>query len=271
MPVQHFSVDAISEPVVTIAWDFSYTEIDIVYRGRPLTRITDPVPLRTSGMHGTAPDGSTVVVYLRSDTWDGRFEVTWNGSPLVGAPILVAASSPVPSLATHGASRYEPLPGWQQYGPPGDSRQGAGLLHRTGPTAEQAKHMKAGRRWLTIQGGLSVLLGLVFWSAAGSPTTVPEDARVIQITAVIVVGIGALLLIFAAAAKGPRAKTVFGIAMVISALNLLAGLGSVVNGTGGGIFGVLVSAAATKAFYDAMKAAGAVNWSPQTSGPPPGP
>jgi hypothetical protein len=83
--------------LVKIEWDFGYRAIDIVYNGQLLVRLTDATPLRSTGMQGQAPDGSTLFIRIIQRAQE-EFEVFRNGELLDSKP---------PTLFTQGSSTPE--------------------------------------------------------------------------------------------------------------------------------------------------------------------
>ncbi len=108
MPEQKFSDSISGVEVVVISWDMGMRAVEVAFGGDLLTQITDLELLRT-GVFGTAPDGSRLIVRMtRSGTGD-LFDVDHDGTPMVGGHVNFAASGPqVGEVAKAGVRRSTP-------------------------------------------------------------------------------------------------------------------------------------------------------------------
>lgn len=93
MPVQKFSRPETENPIVEVRWDFGFENVEVVYEGRMLGKITDSTTFREHGVSTTTPDGKIldlhlassggedhVVVYLAASELEAH-EVQWGVAP----------------------------------------------------------------------------------------------------------------------------------------------------------------------------------------------
>ena len=236
MPAQSFSLNEHSAPLARLEWDFGPVTIDLSYNATLLTRITDPDSLRVTGMQGQAPDGSTLVLRLITGSNGDQFTLERDGATMYAQPVDFAASrsSAAPPVAAMPSA-----------------------------SAAAEKAMTSGRRWLTGLGIFAMLGGVLFFALAGSSTNDlgldrQIDPKGLRVAGVVAFVLGALYLVLARMAKGPRAKTMFGVASAITGLNLLATIANVVRSGGAGVVGVGLAAFSFSRIFKAYKAAKSV-------------
>jgi hypothetical protein len=123
----------------------------------------------------------------------------------------------------------------------------------SGPTAANEKIMKTARIFLTVVSVLAVIVGLYVLSLVDEVEA--ESQGAIRAVAIIVLVIGVLYFVIGRMAKGPRAKSLFLVASIVTGINALLNVINIAQNAGSGLVGTIIAVALAFSCMRAYKAA----------------
>ena len=266
MPRQYFAADAASAPSAAITWESSFTNVEVAFGQSIVTRIPNADPLRTTGLQGQGPDGSSLTLHLVNGANGEQFVMTRNGAPMIGGSVAwTAAGTP---LEYPAANSWAPANAMPQGGPAIASYPEAPNGAMAGrASAEDEKVMKTARTWLKALGILGLVFGALIALFSGAmadevaknPQLNGIDPAGLRLVGIVLAVIGAVYFSLSRLAHGARAKTMFLVGAVIAGLNTLANVAQMGSSGGSGIIGAAISGAAAYFCFKAYKVAKKLN------------
>ncbi len=266
MPRQYFAADAASAPSAAITWESSFTNVEVAFGQSIVTRIPNADPLRTTGLQGQGPDGSSLTLHLVNGPNGEQFVMTRNGNPMIGGSIAwTAAGTPLEYPAGNSWAPAGAMP--QVAAPIGGGYSNAQGVVAGRASAEDEKTMKTARTWLTILGALGLIFGVLIALFSGAMAdqvaTNPQlegiDPSALRLVGIVLAIIGAVYLALSRLAHGKRAKTMFLVGAIITGLNALANVAQMGSAGATGLIGAVISGAAAFFCFKAYKVAKKLN------------